>query len=85
MQSVIFYQVNFLSYLIILIFVKVLVNGLALLLNFPVTSQISIHVLTVACVNSPLFVYDIINIEVSYCTSLLAQCTTVGPLFYSGS
>jgi len=85
MQSVILCQVNFLSYLRISIFVKALVNGLALLLDFPVTSQISIHVLSVACLNYPLFVYDIINIEVSYCTSLLAQCTTAGPLFYSSS
>ena len=43
-------------------------NGLALLLNFPVTSQISIHVLSAACLNYPLFVCDIITIEVSYCT-----------------
>jgi len=49
MQSVIFHQVNFLSNLRISIFVKALVNGLALLLDFPVTSQISIHVLSVAC------------------------------------
>jgi len=33
MQSIIFYQVNFISYLRILIFVKALVNGLALLLD----------------------------------------------------
>jgi len=73
MQSVIFYQVNFLSYLTISIFVKALVNGLALLLDFLVTSQISLHVLSVTCLNYPLFVYDIINVEVSYCTLLLAQ------------
>jgi len=81
MQSVIFYQDNFLSYLIISIFVKALVNGLALLLVFPVTSHISIHVLSVACLTYPLFVYDIINVEVSFSTLLLAQCTTAGPLF----
>jgi len=51
MQSIIFYQANFLSYLKISIFVKALVNGLALLLDFPVTSLISIHVLSVACLN----------------------------------
>jgi len=50
MQSVIFYQVNFLSYSKIAIFVKALVNGLALLLDFPVISQISI--LSVTCLNS---------------------------------
>jgi len=66
MQSVIFYQVNFLSYAKILIFVKALVNGLALLLDFPMTSQISIDVLPVACLNYPLFVCDIINVEVGY-------------------
>jgi len=55
MQSVIFYQVNFLGYLKISILVKALVNGLALLLDFPVTSQISIHMLSVACLNYPLF------------------------------
>ena len=62
MQSVIFYQVNFYSYLRISIFVKTLVNGLALLSDFPVTSQISIHVLSVVCLNYPLFVCDIINV-----------------------
>jgi len=85
MQSVIFYQVNFLSYLKISIFVKALVNVSALLLDFSVTSQISIHVLSVECLNYSLFVYDIINVEVSYCTLLLAQCMTAGPLFYSSS
>jgi len=44
-QSVIFYQVNFLCYLRISIFVKAFVNGLGLLSDFPVTSHISIHVL----------------------------------------
>jgi len=48
LQSVIFYQVNFLSYLRISIFEKALVKGLALLLVFPMTSQISIHMLSVA-------------------------------------
>ena len=43
-------------------------NGLALLLDFPVTSQISIHVLSVACLNYPLLVCDIVTIEVGYCT-----------------
>jgi len=85
MQCIIFYQANFYNYLRISIFVKALVNGLGLLLDFPVTSQIPIHVLSVACLNYPLFVYDIINVEVNYCTLLLAQCTTAGPLFYSSS
>jgi len=63
MQSVIFYQVNFLNYLRISIFVKALVKGLAPHLDFPVTSsQISIYVLSVACLNYPLFVCDIINV-----------------------
>jgi len=75
MQSVIFYQVNFYSYLRISIFVKTLVNGLALLSDFPVTSQISIHVLSVVCLNYPLFVCDIINVEVGYCTLCLIACT----------
>jgi len=69
MQSVFFYQVKFLSYLRISIFVK------ALLLDFPVTSQISIHVLSVACLNYPLFFCDIINVEVGYCTLCLIACT----------
>jgi len=43
MQSVIFYQVNFLSYLRISIFVKALVNGLALLLDFCSDCNISIE------------------------------------------
>jgi len=51
MQSVFFYQVKFLSYLRISIFVK------ALLLDFPVTSQISIHVLSVACLLSIVFLW----------------------------
>jgi len=75
MQSVTFSQVNFLSYLRISIFVKALVNGLALLLDFPVTSQISIHVLSVACRNCPLFICDIIIVEVGYCTLCLIACT----------
>ena len=80
MESVIFCQVNFLSYLKISIFVKALVNGLVLLLDFPATSQISIHVLSVACLNYPLFVCDIINVEAGYPTVhyvyLLAECTS---------
>ena len=70
MHSVIFYQVNFLSYLRISIFVKAVVNGLAQLSDFPVTSKISIHVLSVACLNYLLFVCDI-NVEVGYCTLCL--------------
>jgi len=50
------------------------VNGLALLLDFPVTSQISIHVLSVACLNYPLFVCDVINVKVGYCTLRLIAC-----------
>jgi len=68
MQTVIFYQVNFLSYFRISIFVKTLVSGLALLLDFHVTSKISVHVLSVACLNYPLFVCDIKNVEEGYCT-----------------
>ena len=43
-------------------------NRLAVLLDFPVTSQISIHVVSVACLNYPLFVCDIINVKVGCCT-----------------
>jgi len=75
MQSVIFYQVNLLSYLRISIFVKALVNSLALLLDFHVASLISIHVLSVACLNYPLFVCDTINVEAGYCTLCLIACT----------
>jgi len=75
MQSVIFYQVNLLSYLRISIFVKALVNSLALLFDFHVASLISIHVLSVACLNCPLFVCDTINVEAGYCTLCLIACT----------
>ena len=51
MQTFFFYQVNFLSYVRISSFAKTLVNGLALLLDFSATSQISIHVLSIACIN----------------------------------
>ena len=75
MQSVIFYQVNFLNLLRNSIFVKALVNGLALLLELLCYLwHIAIHVLSVACLNYPLFVYDIKNVEVSYCTLSHAQC-----------
>ena len=56
------------SYLRISIIVMALVNGLALLFDFLVTSQISIYRLSVACVNYPLVVWDIINVYVGYHT-----------------
>ena len=84
MQSVFFYQVNFLSYLKISILVKALLNGLALLLDFPVTSQISIHVLSVGCLNYPLVFCDIINLFIdSYKESLNGVLLHNGNVFGS--
>ena len=87
MQSAFFYQVNFLSYLGISIFAKALENGLAVLFDLSLISQILIHVLSITFLNYPLVIFEIINVHVGYCTlcfvQLLAQCTTARPLFYS--